>query len=133
MAQVDWTTLRGKTGANVCPSGVTQNRNNLIFFNTIQPGDTSVTVSTATLSLNSLRNWIGSPSATPIRLALWIYENGDKTKASPKSIGEVNTTDTQLDQQTRSFSNLKIGERTALTFLQIPQPWRQIASRCRLI
>jgi len=126
MAQVNWEAIGGKTGPSTCPPGVTESRTTLMHFNAPSAGETSVTISNAATSRSSLGMWAGRPGTTSFKVALAVRDRND-TQVGRHNLGTITST---LSQQSKTFDNLKAGQRYAARIEVAPANTSSVIVRC---
>jgi len=126
MAQVDWRTIAGKTGPSTCPPGVTESRTTLMHFNAPSAGETSVTISNAAIGRSSLGIWAGRPGTTSFNVALAVRDRND-IQVGRHNFGTITST---LSQQSKTFENLKAGQRYAARIEVAPAKTSVVILRC---
>ncbi len=104
---MDYTLISGKTGASVCPSGVSERQPARLLVTRPEPGANSVTLNTNQLTLSSLRTVTSRPLNTSFPVAIEVYgAKGDRIRSS--NLGTV--TNTPIAAQATTIANLKPGE-----------------------
>jgi len=126
MAQVDWGTIAGKTGPSTCPPGITESRTTLMHFNAPSAGETSVRISNAATSRSSLGMWAGRPGTTSFNVALAVRDRNDM-QVGRHNFGTITST---LSQQTKTFENLKAGQRYAARIEVAPADTSAVIVKC---